>query len=105
MVAFTYYVPTKVFFGTDAESHIGSFLKSKGFHKVLLHYGSGSIKKNGLYDKVTAELQQAGIAYVELPGVEPNPKIGLVRCGVELCRKEGVDLLLGVGGGSVSDSC
>ena len=105
MVSFTYYVPTKVFFGTDAESHIGSFLKSKGFHKVLLHYGSGSIKKNGLYDKVTAELQQAGIAYVELPGVEPNPKIGLVRCGVELCRKEGVDFLLGVGGGSVSDSC
>ena len=93
MVSFTYYVPTKVFFGTDAESHIGSFLKSKGFHKVLLHYGSGSIKKNGLYDKVTAELQQAGIAYVELPGVEPNPKIGLVRCGVELCRKEGVDFL------------
>lgn len=51
MVSFTYYVPTKVFFGTDAESHIGSFLKSKGFHKVLLHYGSGSIKKNGFMIK------------------------------------------------------
>ena len=99
----SYYTPTKVFFGEDAESHIGEALKSRGVKKALLHYGGGSIKKIGLYDKVVSQLNEAGIPFVELGGVEPNPKIGLVRKGVELCRTEGVDFLLGVGGGSVSD--
>ena len=100
MKPFTYYTPTKVFFGEDAESHIGEALKSRGVKKALLHYGGGSIKKIGLYDKVVSQLNEAGIPFVELGGVEPNPKIGLVRKGVELCRAEGVDFLLGVGGGS-----
>ena len=105
MKPFTYYTPTKVFFGEDAESHIGEALKSRGVKKALLHYGGGSIKKIGLYDKVVSQLNEAGTPFVALGGVEPNPKIGLVRKGVELCRAEGVDFLLGVGGGSVSDSC
>ncbi len=105
MKSFTYYTPTKVFFGEDAESHIGEALKGYGVKKVLLHYGGGSIKRIGLYDKVVAQLNGAGIPFVEVGGVEPNPKISLVRKTVELCRAEGVDFLLGVGGGSVSDSC
>ncbi|WP_434310530.1 iron-containing alcohol dehydrogenase [Hominifimenecus sp. rT4P-3] len=105
MESFTYYTPTKVFFGEDAESHIGKALKEYGVKKVLLHYGGGSIKRIGLYDKVVSQLTKAEIPFVELGGVEPNPKIGLIRKGVELCRAEQVDFLLGVGGGSVCDSC
>lgn len=104
MKSFTYYTPTRVFFGADAVSHIGEAMKKYGFKKVLLHYGGGSIKRNGLYDKVTAQLKDAGVGFVELGGVEPNPKLSLVRKGVELCKKEEVDFILGVGGGSVSDS-
>jgi len=76
-----------------------------GVKKVLLHYGGGSIKKAGLYDKVTEQLKGAGIEWVDFGGVEPNPKLSMVRAGIALCKKEGVDFLLGVGGGSVSDSC
>ena len=105
MTSFMYYVPTKVYFGTDAESHIGEALTAMGVKKVLLHYGGGSIKKAGLYDKVTEQLKGAGIEWVDFGGVEPNPKLSMVRAGIALCKKEGVDFLLGVGGGSVSDSC
>lgn len=104
MDSFVYYAPTKVFFGRDAESHIGEALKSRGYKKILLHYGGGSIKKNGLYDRVTAELNRAEIPFIEIGGVEPNPKVELVREAVKVCRREGVDFILGVGGGSVSDS-
>ena len=105
MKSFVYYTPTKVFFGEDAETHIGEALKAYGVKKALLHSGGGSIKKIGLYDKVVEQLRQADIPFVEVGGVEPNPKISLVRKTLELCRAEGVDFLLGVGGGSVSDSC
>ena len=104
MYDFVYDVPTKVYFGEDAESHIGEALTSIGVRKVLLHYGSERVRQTGLIGKVTAQLEGAGIAWVELAGVEPNPKIGLIRKGVELARQEGVDFLLAVGGGSVCDS-
>ena len=104
MMNFIYDVPTKVYFGEDAETHIGEALASIGSKKVLVHYGSERVRKTGLLAKVTAELDAAGIAWVELGGVEPNPKVGLVRKGVELARQEGVDFLLAVGGGSVCDS-
>ena len=73
--------------------------------KVLLHYGSGSVKKSGLLDRIKQSLDAAHIAYVELGGVVPNPRLSLVRKGIALCKKEGVDFLLPVGGGSNSDTC
>lgn len=101
---FVYYAPTKVFFGKGEELKIGQILKEYGFKKVLLHYGKASIKKSGLYDVITGKLKEAGIDFVELGGVEPNPKLSLVLKGVELAKKEKVDLILAVGGGSVLDS-
>ena len=98
MKSFTYYTPTKVNFGEDAEEHIGADLKARGAKKVLIHYGSERVKKDGLFDKVAGQLAEAGIEYAELGGVEPNPKVTLVRKGVELCRAEGVDFILGIGG-------
>jgi len=86
-----YYVPTKVYFGTDAESHIGEALTAMGVKKVLLHYGGGSIKKTGLYDKVTGQLKVAGIEWVDFGGVEPNPKLSMVREGIALGLALNVD--------------
>ena len=105
MVNFTYYTPTKVLFGKDTHKEVGEQLKLAGAKKVLIHYGSGSIKKSGLYDEVAASLRGSGIDFVELGGVQPNPRLTLVREGLALCRKENVDFLLAVGGGSVIDSC
>lgn len=105
MVAdFTYYTPTKVVFGKNAEAETGSLVKMQGCKKVLVHYGSESAKKTGLLDKITTSLRNEGIAYVELGGVVPNPRLSKVHEGIELCRKEGVDFILAVGGGSVIDS-
>jgi alcohol dehydrogenase YqhD (iron-dependent ADH family) len=75
-----------------------------GGTRVLLHSGGGSIKKNGVWDAVTHSLREAGIPFVELDGVKPNPRSGLVYEGIELCRREKVDFILAVGGGSVIDS-
>ena len=105
MVAdFTYYTPTKVVFGKNAEAETGSLVKMQGCKKVLVHYGSESAKKSGLLDKITNSLRNEGISYVELGGVVPNPRLSKVHEGIELCRKEGVDFILAVGGGSVIDS-
>jgi len=101
---FTYYSPTKIYFGVNEEEKIGSIIKEYGFKKVLLHYGTGSIKKTGLYKKIIDSLDESRINYVELGGVEPNPDITLVRKGIDLCKKENVDFILAVGGGSVIDS-
>ena len=101
---FSFYAPTYFDFGADMAKNTGALVRRFGGKKVLLHYGGGSIKRNGAYDAVTASLEKEGIPYVELPGVEPNPKSGLVYKGIELCRKEGVDFILAVGGGSVIDS-
>lgn len=101
---FTFCTPTKVVFGRDIEGQIGPALQTYGAKKVLLHFGGGSVRASGLLKKVTDSLDAAGIAYVELGGVSPNPKLSFVHEGIELCRKEGVDFILAVGGGSVIDS-
>ncbi|MCM1259545.1 MAG: iron-containing alcohol dehydrogenase [Prevotella sp.] len=104
MIPFTYYSPTKIIFGSGEETHIGEIIASYGYKKILFHYGKHSIFQTGLYQRVIASLQQAQIAYVELGGVEPNPKIDLVRKGVQLVKDEKIDFILAVGGGSVIDS-
>lgn len=100
---FLYHSPTKILFGKDTELEVGKEVISFG-KKILLHYGGGSIKRTGLYDKVIDSLNKEGIEYIELPGVQPNPRLGLVRKGVEICKEENIDLILAVGGGSVVDS-
>lgn len=105
MDSFVYNTPTKVYFGVGAVSNLAKEISSRGFRKVLLHFGGGSIRRNGVYEQVVEQLDDAGVSIVELPGVEPNPKIALARVGVDLCRREDVDFILGVGGGSVADSC
>ncbi|MBQ6388581.1 MAG: iron-containing alcohol dehydrogenase [Mogibacterium sp.] len=99
-----YYTPTKVVFGAGAENQVADMLREFGAHKVLIHFGSGSVKRSGLLDKVEKLLVEAGIEYVELGGVVPNPRLSLVRKGIELAVSEGVDFILAVGGGSVLDS-
>ncbi len=103
MLNFDLYMPARIIFGRGTQSQIGELLKPHA-KKVLLHYGGGSIKRTGLYDEVVKSLNDAGIAFVELGGVVPNPRLSLVHEGVELCRKENVDLILAVGGGSAIDS-
>jgi alcohol dehydrogenase YqhD (iron-dependent ADH family) len=100
---FDFYAPTRIVFGRDSHKQIGVLLKPHT-KKLLLHYGGGSVKQNGVYDAVTASLKEAGIPYVELGGVVPNPRLSLVRRGAALAEEEGVDLVLAVGGGSVIDS-
>lgn len=101
---FEYYAPTKVVFGKDTETKVGELVKEFGGTKVLVHFGGGSAVKSGLIDKVCKALEEAGISYVTLGGVKPNPRLSLAREGIELCKKEGVDFILAVGGGSVIDS-
>ena len=104
MKNFTYCAPTKVVFGRDIEPQIGPELKALGATRVLVHFGGGSGQRSGLLDKVLSSLDAAGLSHIELGRVSPNPKLSFVREGIELCRREGVDFLLAVGGGSVIDS-
>ena len=104
MLDFQYYSPTRVVFGRNAVKELGNLLKAQDRKKVLLHYGGGSVKKNGVFDAVVEQLKAAEIDYVELGGVAPNPTIDLIREGVKLCKTQGVDFILAVGGGSVIDS-
>lgn len=101
---FEFNSPTKIYFGKDVELQVGKVIKEKGYKKILLHYGKSSIVKNGLYQRIIDSLVNNNIDYVELTGVEANPKIELVREGVKLAKEEKVDLILAVGGGSVIDS-
>ncbi|MBE6936696.1 MAG: iron-containing alcohol dehydrogenase [Ruminococcaceae bacterium] len=101
---FVYHSPTKVYFGQGYESQIGALLKEHGFRKPLMVYGGGSIKRSGLYDTVTASLKDAGLTWAELPGVQPNPLLGLAKQGIALFRAEQCDVLLAVGGGSTIDT-
>jgi alcohol dehydrogenase YqhD (iron-dependent ADH family) len=103
MQNFDFYSPARILFGKGMESQIGELLKPHA-GKVLLHYGGGSIKRSGLFDTVTESLKKSGLAFVELGGVKPNPRLSLVHEGIALCKKEKVDLILAVGGGSVIDS-
>ena len=104
MKDFNFYAPTEVVFGKQSEEQVAQLVKRYGGKKVLIHYGGKSAKRSGLLDKMEALLKEAGIPYVMLGGVVPNPRLSLVREGIELCRKEQVDFILAVGGGSVIDS-
>ncbi len=101
---FNFYAPTRVVFGKSAEEQIGTLVKNNNGKKVLIHYGGGSAERSGLLDVVRKQLTAAGIAFVELGGVVPNPLLSKVNEGIALCRREQVDFILAVGGGSVIDS-
>ena len=101
---FTFYSPTYFVFGKGTENEAGHYVKRFGGSKVLIHYGGGSVVRSGLLDRVKKSLEKEKIEYVELGGVKPNPRSGLVYEGIDLCKKEGVDFVLAVGGGSSIDS-
>ncbi len=101
---FTFYSPTYFVFGKGEESNTGKYVKRFGGKKVLIHYGGGSVVRSGLLDRIKKSLMNDAIEFVELGGVEPNPRSGLVYEGIELCKKEHVDFILAVGGGSTIDS-
>jgi len=104
MFHFTYHTPTTVVFGKGAEEQTGALVKAQGCRKVLIHYGGGSVVRSGLLGRIKAALEAEGVACTELGGVVPNPRLSLVYQGIELARREGVDFILAVGGGSVIDS-
>src|SRR5690554_1307894 len=104
MQNFSYHTPTKVLFGRGVEHSVGATLAEAGYKRVLIHYGGGSVVTSGLLKRVTDSLVEAGISYVKLGGVSPNPKIGLVREGIDLAKKAQIDMIVAVGGGSVIDS-
>ncbi len=104
MFNFKYFTPTKVVFGKDTESQVAELIQEFGGKKILIHYGGGSVIRSGLMDRVKATLDAANINYVILGGAVPNPRLGLVYEGIELCKKEEVDFILAVGGGSAIDS-
>ena len=101
---FVYHAPTEVVFGKQSEEKVASLVKKYGGHKVLVHYGGQSAKKSGLLDKICGLLRDGGVDFVCLGGVVPNPRLSLVHEGIGLCRKEGVDFILAIGGGSAIDS-
>ncbi|MEM3712193.1 MAG: iron-containing alcohol dehydrogenase [Thermoproteota archaeon] len=103
MKDFEFHCPTKIIFGRGVEKKVGEEV-AKYSKKILFHYGSGSIKRIGLYDKVVQSLREAGIEFIELSGVKPNPRLSLVKKGIQICRDEKIDFILAVGGGSVIDS-
>ena len=104
MKDFKYYTPTEVVFGEKSEEKVARLVKKHGGTKVLVHYGGQSAIKSGLLDKVCGLLSEEGIEFFKLGGVVPNPRLSKVYEGIELCRKEGIDFILAVGGGSVIDS-
>jgi alcohol dehydrogenase len=104
MKNFNYYTPTKVVFGKDTEQQVGNLVKEQGSKKVLIHYGGQSAEKSGLLARICASLEAASIDYVTLGGVVPNPRLSKVYEGISLCKKEEVDFILAVGGGSAIDS-
>ena len=104
MKDFMYYAPTEVVFGEQSEEQVAALVKKYGGTKVLVHYGGQSAVRSGLLDKICGLLTEGGVPFVKLGGVVPNPRLSLAKQGIELCRKEGVDFILAVGGGSVIDS-
>ena len=101
---FELYTPTRVVFGKDTHLQAGQLIKAAGGHKVLVHYGGKSAEKSGLLEQVCKVLEEEGLSYISLGGVKPNPRLSKVYEGISLCKKEGVDFILAVGGGSVIDS-
>ena len=104
MFNFNYYTPTEVVFGKGTEKETGKMIRKYHGSRVLIHYGGGSVQRSGLLDRIRASLDEEQIYYVELGGVVPNPHLELVYEGIELAKKENVDFILAVGGGSVIDS-
>ena len=104
MYNFKYFTPTKVLFGKETEEQVGMLVKEQNCQKVLIHYGMGSVVRSGLLDKVKKALDAEQIAWIELGGAVPNPRLSLVYEGIELAKREGVDFILAVGGGSALDS-
>ena len=104
MVNFEYVVPTQVVFGKDTQLRAAELVSAHGGGKVLVHFGGNHVVKNGLLDQIHQLLSDAGIAYVDCGGVVPNPRLELAEEAVELGKREGVDFILAIGGGSVMDS-
>ncbi len=104
MLDFTFYAPTKVFFGRDKHKEVGEIIKSYGYSTIMMQYGKESIKKNGVYDDVMTSLKKNNIKVVEMGGVEPNPKVSFVREAVKIAKENNVEMILAVGGGSAIDS-
>ena len=100
---FNFHAPTKILFGKNKVNELAGELAQ--YKKVLFAYGTGSIKKTGLYDKVIEQLKKAGAEFWELSGIKPNPRLDSVLEGVDICRENDVDFILAVGGGSVIDCC
>ena len=105
MLDFTYYAPTKVYFGRDKHKTVGEIISGYGYKKIMMQYGKESIKKSGLYDEVMASLKNSGIEVIEMGGVSPNPNLEFARKAIKIAKEEKVELILAVGGGSVIDSC
>lgn len=104
MLDFEFYTPTKVFFGKEKHKETGKIIGQYGYRKIMLQYGKESIKASGLYEIIVNSLKDYGIQIVEFGGVEPNPKIEFIRDAVKVAKKEKVELILAVGGGSVIDA-
>jgi len=104
MKDFNYYAPTEIVFGKESEEQVARLVRKYGGTKVLVHYGGQSAVRSGLLDKICGLLSDGGIEFVKLGGVVPNPRLSLAQQGIELCRQQGVDFILAVGGGSVIDS-
>ena len=105
MQAFQYHSPTKLVFGLDClKDNLSAEITARGYKKVLITYGGGSIKRNGVYDQVIAELKKANVAIFEFGGIEPNPRVTSIQKAADLCKAEGIDLVLAVGGGSTMDA-
>lgn len=105
MLDFTYYAPTKVYFGRDKHKNVGEIIKSYGYRKIMMQYGKESIKKSGLYDEVMTSLKNSNIEVVEMGGVSPNPNLEFAKKAIKVAKEESVQMILAVGGGSVIDSC
>jgi len=105
MLNFTMSLPTEVFFGRDMINNLPEYIKKHDGSRILLAYGGGSIKKNGIYEKITSLLDQNGIFYKELSGIKPNPRVSSVREGIKIIRENDLDFILAAGGGSVIDAC
>ncbi|MCS7242117.1 iron-containing alcohol dehydrogenase, partial [Candidatus Caldatribacterium sp.] len=103
MQNFVLHNPTRVIFGKGTTERVGEVCAAFG-KKVLLVYGGGSIKKNGIYDRIMQSLKRENLEVFELPGIKPNPILSTVKEGVAICKREGIDVVLAVGGGSVLDS-
>lgn len=104
MIKFEFMNPTKLVFGVDSHKEAGKYAEAYGARKVMLHFGGGSVVRSGLLGRVEDSLRENGIDFIEFGGVQPNPKVATVREGIDICRKENIDFILAVGGGSVIDS-